>query len=57
MWVTTGVEGEPEVGMEVEAPLAAVVTGDGEDEEEWEAEPVEDEPVVAAAPEVPSPPV
>jgi hypothetical protein len=34
VWVTTGVEGEPEVGTEVEAPLAAVVTGDGEDEGE-----------------------
>jgi hypothetical protein len=31
--VTTGV-GEPEVGTEVEAPLAAVVTGDGDDEDE-----------------------
>jgi hypothetical protein len=37
------------VGAEVEAPLDAVVTGDGDDEEDWEAGPVEDEPVVAPA--------
>jgi hypothetical protein len=57
VWVTTGVEGEPELGTEAGAPLAAVVTGDGDDEEELEAEPVEDEPVVGVAPEAPLPPV
>lgn len=50
MCVTTGVEGEPEAGTEVEAPLEAVVTGEGEAEGEWGAEPVEDAPVVALPP-------
>jgi hypothetical protein len=50
VWVTTGVECEPEVGTEVEAPLEAVVTGGDPEYEEEDPEPVEEAPVVALPP-------